>query len=106
MTSNQQLMSVLRNAGENRQIKNINLAMGLLAGVGVIAIVVLVPKYIESRGEYRRVKNDYNASQRNLMEMKEKLDKVSNQNLLLKRSMEKLNRQLIEMNNNIGKSNA
>ena len=57
MTNNQQLMSILRNAGENRQLKDTTIILACIVGVAVVAAVVLVPKYTEAIGENKRLKS-------------------------------------------------
>ena len=56
MTNNQQLMSILSNAGENRQLKDSTIILACIVGVAVVAAVVLVPKYTEAIGENKRLK--------------------------------------------------
>jgi sensor histidine kinase YesM len=56
MTNNQQLMSILSSAGENRQLKETTIILACIVGVAVVAAVVLIPKYTESIGENKRLK--------------------------------------------------
>ena len=56
MTNNQQLMSILTNVGENKQLKDSTIILACIVGVAVVAAVVLVPKYTEAIGENKRLK--------------------------------------------------
>ena len=56
MTNNQQLMSILSNAGENRQLKDSTIILACIVGVAVVAAVVLVPKYTKSIDENKQLK--------------------------------------------------
>ena len=51
MTNNQQLMSILIDVGESKQLKDLSIILVCLLGVAVITTVVLVPKYCEAFGE-------------------------------------------------------
>lgn len=55
MTNNQQLMSILSNVGENKQLKDSTIILACIVGVAVVAAVVLVPKYTKSIGENKRL---------------------------------------------------
>ena len=56
MTNNQQLMSILTNVGENKQLKDSTIILACIVGVAVVAAVVLVPKYTKSIDENKRLK--------------------------------------------------
>ena len=56
MTNNQQLMSILSNVGENKQLKDSTIILACIVGVAVVAAVVLVPKYTKSIGENKQLK--------------------------------------------------
>jgi hypothetical protein len=56
MTNNQQLMSILRNVGENKQLKYTTMVLACLLGVSVVTAIVLVPKYTEAIRDNNRLK--------------------------------------------------
>lgn len=56
MTNNQQLMSILSNVGENKQLKDSTIILACIVGVAVVAAVVLVPKYTKSIDENKQLK--------------------------------------------------
>ena len=56
MTNNQQLMSILSNVGENKQLKDSTIILACIVAVAVVAAVVLVPKYTKSIDENKRLK--------------------------------------------------
>ena len=56
MTNNQQLMSILTNVGENKQLKDSTIILACIVGVAVVAAVVLVPKYTKSIDENKQLK--------------------------------------------------
>lgn len=56
MTNNQQLMSILRNVGENKQLKDTTIVLACLLGVAVVTAIVLVPKYTEAIRDNNRLK--------------------------------------------------
>ena len=56
MTNNQQLMSILSSAGENRQLKDTTIILACIVGVAVVAVIVLVPKYTAAIDENKRLK--------------------------------------------------
>ncbi len=56
MTNNQQLMSILSNVGENKQLKDSTIILACIVGVAVVVAVVLVPKYTKSIDENKQLK--------------------------------------------------
>ena len=56
MTNNQQLLSILSNVGENKQLKDSTIILACIVGVAVVAAVVLVPKYTKSIDENKQLK--------------------------------------------------
>jgi hypothetical protein len=56
MTNNQQLMSILSNVGENKQLKDSTIILACIVGVAVVAAVVLVPNYTKSIDENNQLK--------------------------------------------------
>jgi len=56
MTNNQQLMSILRNVGENKQLKDKTIVLACLLGVAVVTAIVLVPKYTEAIKDNNRIR--------------------------------------------------
>jgi hypothetical protein len=56
MTNNQQLMSILSNVGENKQLKDSTIILACIVGIAVVAAVVLVPKYTKSIDENKQLK--------------------------------------------------
>lgn len=56
MTNNQQLMSILRNVGENKKLKDTTIVLACLLGVAVVTTIVLVPKYTKAIRDNNRLK--------------------------------------------------
>ena len=56
MTSNQQLMSILSNVGEHKQLKDTTIILGCLLGAAVITAIVLLPKYTEAIRDNNRLR--------------------------------------------------
>ena len=49
-------MSILRNVGENKQLKYTTMVLACLLGVSVVTAIVLVPKYTEAIRDNNRLK--------------------------------------------------
>ena len=56
MTNNQQLMSLLGNAGENKQLKGSTITLACFLGVTVITTIVLISKYTEAADDNKRLR--------------------------------------------------
>lgn len=71
MSNNQELMSILKNCGENDSLRRTNTNLYLVAGVTIIAVIYLTPKVISVVKENRETKNLYKStlSRSNYFEM-------------------------------------
>lgn len=56
MTYNQEIMSILSKAGENKQLKDLTIVLCIVAGAAVITAIVLIPIYTEVKAENKRLK--------------------------------------------------
>ena len=107
MTNNQQIMSILGNAGENKQLKDSTIILACLLGFTVITAIVLIPKYAEAVGDNKRLRLSNKELRSTLNAVRSELE-ISNAEIKriakYANQIEKENIQL--KNNKIGQSKA
>ena len=107
MTSNQQLMSILSNVGEHKQLKDSTIILACLLGAAVITAIVLVPKYTEAIRDNNQLRFSNKEFRSDLYSVRSELElsKAENQRIAKRANqMEKENIQL--KNDRIGQAKA
>lgn len=107
MTNNQQLMSILSNVGENKQLKDSTIILACLLGAVVVTAIVLVPKYTEAVRDNKRLRLSNRELRSNLYAVRSELEVSNAENKRIKNyagQMEKENIQL--KNDRIGQAKA